>query len=295
MINKIAHSKAAPFLVLFITGFILFLTYYLDDSAPLGVGHYSVLNWSPDSTKVLFEFGLDEPWIYDIITGKYSELKLPQSYSYLWGYTSWPKENTLLLETQARFYSSRLSEVNIVTGEITEFPDFPGEIIGFSVNPLNHYLVYASNQDNREVFCLYQWTRAETLVSKFGECTTQTEEAPSWSPDGKRLASIYRDGIIVREADGHEHKRLNVNISGVGGLAWSSDSRSIMFRGYNDFDHGLFLVSVDDNKSAELIHTDSDGIARFAWSPDKRFVAYSTVGVPGRNGFYVKSFDELRK
>lgn len=295
MLDKIAHSKAAPFLILFITGFILFLTYYLDDTAPLGVGHYSVLSWSPDSTKVLLEFGLDEPWIYDITTGKYSELKLPQSHSYRWGYTSWPSENTLILETEVRFYSPQLSEVNIVTGEIREFPVLPSELTEFSVNPVNHSLVYASNHDNREVFCLYLWMRDETSTSKFGECTTQVEGSPSWPPDGNFLASSYRDGIIIRNVDGREYKRLDVNLSGRGGLAWSSDSRTIMFQGYNDFDHGLFLIAVEGDKSAELIHTDSEGIARFAWSPDNRFVAYSTVGVPGRNRFYVKSFDDLRK
>ena len=57
---------------------------------------------------------------------------------------------------------------------------------------------------------------------------------PVWSPDGRRLAATWSDGVVLLDAAGSVRRRIPVavdQISGIGDLAWSPDGRRLVVTG----------------------------------------------------------------
>jgi Tol biopolymer transport system component len=104
-----------------------------------------------------------------------------------------------------------------------------------------------------------------------GEQRLSAGYAPSWSPDGRRIAFV-RDGLLVMNADGSGERELSsaaVNLDDA--PAWSPDGRRIAFVA----NKRLYVVNADGSGQRRLTRNP----VRFSdpvWSPDGRRIAFES-------------------
>ncbi len=106
--------------------------------------------------------------------------------------------------------------------------------------------------------------------------------APVWSPDGKRVAFQFaRDGdpgIFMQSADGSDAPvRLTKAAAGEAHVpqSWSGDV--LLFDVVKQGNAALFQLSMHDHKIAPFDDVHSSGETGAAFSPDGKWVAYSTT------------------
>jgi Tol biopolymer transport system component len=120
------------------------------------------------------------------------------------------------------------------------------------------------------------------------------DEAPRWSPDGRRLLALANGRLVVRSAEGRMLRRLQA--SGFE-AQWSPDGRSIAYLvgrcpdptgKTDDSCADLWIIRTDGTGRRRLAAEDVDltVVARpYAWAPDSRRLVYMKAG--GRGGLVV--------
>ncbi len=106
------------------------------------------------------------------------------------------------------------------------------------------------------------------------------DHTPRYSPDGKSLAFIryfssFRREIFIIPATGGEPRQITTDDARIYGLAWNTDSKSLVFtsfRGANQL--GLWRVSTTDKFMPQMISTGSKNLNDLAISPNGRTIAY---------------------
>jgi len=106
---------------------------------------------------------------------------------------------------------------------------------------------------------------------------TTTDEQPSWSPDGERIAFSSRpDGnfeIYVMNADGSAQTRLTDDPAQDEQPSWSPDGRQIAFRSDRDGNAEIYVMGADGSAPTRVTNNpafDSDP----SWSPDGQQIAF---------------------
>jgi Tol biopolymer transport system component len=116
------------------------------------------------------------------------------------------------------------------------------------------------------------------------------EEAPSWSPDGRRIAySVWTEDdadtsdIWVMNADGSGKKNLTKGALSGGRPVWSPDGKQIAFGG----EQGICLVNADgrgvndltvvDVSSLDLPRDWAENGGGLEWAPDGRILLWSAT------------------
>ena len=121
--------------------------------------------------------------------------------------------------------------------------------------------------------------------------TTGSNWAPSWSPDGRRIAFISdRDGnweIYVMNADGSGQTRLTTEPADDTGPTWSPDGRRLAFASNRDGTSEIYVMNADGTDQTRLTST---GGWSPSWSPDGRRIAF-TSGRDGNDEIYVMNAD----
>ena len=89
--------------------------------------------------------------------------------------------------------------------------------------------------------------------------TSATEETPSWSPDGRRIAfASNREGgvfqIWLMNPDGSSPVRLTSDAGGNGEPSWSPDGSKIVFASFRDHDVEIYVMHADGSQQTRLTH-----------------------------------------
>ena len=120
-------------------------------------------------------------------------------------------------------------------------------------------------------------------------------QAPSWAPDGARLAfTSNRHGgnlnLYLQAADGgEESRRLTTSDHDQGIPAWSPDGKTIAYVDLDPVSHAdIWVVDVADGKTRPFVKSPSDDWNP-VFSPDGHWLAYSSND-SGRLDVYVQAF-----
>jgi Tol biopolymer transport system component/DNA-binding winged helix-turn-helix (wHTH) protein len=126
------------------------------------------------------------------------------------------------------------------------------------------------------------------------------ETAPSFSPDGSRIAFSWDDGagnrsgrprydLYVKAIGSETLLRLTNHASDWISSAWSPDGTQIAFHRLAADDNGIYVVPAMGGPERKLIatHTPYDVAAPLNWSPDGKWIAYADTenGAPGDRAF----------
>jgi TolB protein len=101
------------------------------------------------------------------------------------------------------------------------------------------------------------------------------DQAPTWSPDGRRIAFADLNGIFVMDVDGGGRQQLTDGPADDGNPAWSPIAPLIAFDGSRGLFHGdIYVVSADGSGEMSNV-TDSLPLdSNPSWSPDGRRIAF---------------------
>ena len=127
-----------------------------------------------------------------------------------------------------------------------------------------HYDIYVINADGSD---------QRKLTPKL-----ESEWAPAWSPDGKKIAfSLEESGdveIYVIDSDGSNLVQLTDNSGYDGRPRWSPDGTKLVFetdREGSDWD--IYIMNADGSEPRAVTHNSSSDFSA-AWSPDGNWLVY---------------------
>jgi TolB protein len=109
--------------------------------------------------------------------------------------------------------------------------------------------------------------------------TVLTNDAPTWSPDGRRIAfTSFRHGrgeIYVMNADGRQQRRLTRNTAHDDHAAWSPDGRKIAFMSTRAGNAEIHVMNANGSAAARLTNDPRNDYLP-TWSPDGTRIAWRT-------------------
>jgi TolB protein len=157
--------------------------------------------------------------------------------------------------------------------------------------PDGRYLVFESSRgDNRRIGIF----KLDTLTRQVWQLTDNqySHGAPSWSPDGKWIAFVSQrdDGLwalYIMNPDGGELQRLGQASSNTLQIAWSPDSRNLLY-GFEFVERSLqeeiYNYDLELNTRQRLTFNLGSDIAP-AWSPDGEWIAFMSTRSLGNKVF----------
>ncbi len=159
-----------------------------------------------------------------------------------------------------------------------------------SYSPDGRRIAFHSNRDDPDrndddfIFGIYVMNADGSGQTRLTD-NSAIDGAPSWSPDGRRIAfhsdrddpdrsDDYRiAGIYVMNADGSGQTRLTDNSATDASPSWSPDGRRIAFTSYRDGNGEIYVMNADGSGQTRLTHISATDAAP-SWSPDGRRIAF---------------------
>jgi len=205
---------------------------------------------SSDGRTIVYEenFGL---WKLDVATGKTSEIKLQLAAE--------EKENQFELVT-----------VN-------------NEVDSFDISPSGRRAVISARGQIMTIA-----TDRGDITRIVPDSMASRTQVPKWSPDGKYIAFVSdrsgRDEVWISDQEGIEPKRITDLDNEKDFLAWTPDSKSLL---YTAAGKRLYGYSVADGKSSVITATEMGRLGAVAVSPDSKWVSFSKQDAALRPHIYI--------
>ena len=181
------------------------------------------------------------------------------------------KQNWLMQWTDANTTPRRISKAEAVELTPTWAPD--GKRFAFVM------FKFAGTQGNMEIMSANPDGSDAKLITGDQNGKLSHEEAPAWSPDGKRIVFVSTsDGnqeLYLCDPNGANRTRLTQDSAIDTHPCWSPDSKQIAFATNRFGDLEIAVMQADGTGLRRL--TQSRGIDDFpAWSPDGRYIAFTS-------------------
>ncbi len=125
--------------------------------------------------------------------------------------------------------------------------------------------------------------------------SSESEQAPRWSPDGKKIAfSVNNSEIYVMNADGSRTTNLTKNpalddFEGLGNSVWSPDGKKIAFQSTRDGNQEIYVMNADGSNPTRLTNNSAKD-THAVWSPDGKKIAFYSER-DGNDEIYVMNAD----
>ncbi|HZH30668.1 MAG TPA: S41 family peptidase [Pyrinomonadaceae bacterium] len=168
--------------------------------------------------------------------------------------------------------------------EVTKFRD--GRVLWPSISTDGRVIVFerdfriwkldTSNREAREVAITRRGAPAEPIVEHL-RLTDRIDEF-ALAPDGRKVAFVVRGEVFAASsAEGGDAQRITVSPADESQVAWSPDSRRLVYVSDRDGTPHLFSYDFGSNTETQLTHAASpDATPRF--SPDGKLLAYERGG-----------------
>jgi TolB protein len=124
--------------------------------------------------------------------------------------------------------------------------------------------------------------------------TGLSDSAPSWSPDGKRIAFGRgvgdQEAVFVMDADGSDARQVTPWGLRAGQPDWSPDGERLVFysnwQGPTKVSANLYTIGADGNGLVQLTHAHGGKVQHLSTSfaPDGKWIAFSKTPGVGRAG-----------
>jgi len=198
-------------------------------------------------------------------------------------YSDWSPDGRSLA-----FDSDRTGNVEIFLrrpgGEIRQLTDNPGRDAYPSWAPDGRRIAFESDRSGRRQIHVVSRTGSHTRrVTDFAP----SAEEPSYSPTGRWIAflsgRVGRTALFVVRPDGTGVRRLTPRRLNAGHPSWSPDGRRIVFNSNIGQPNGRIWVIGRRGHGLRKLTSGPDGVEDFepAFSPDGRFIAFTSFGRPG--------------
>ena len=109
------------------------------------------------------------------------------------------------------------------------------------------------------------------------------EASPEWSPDGDRIAFLTSRGgdenhynIFSMNSDGSEPTKLTNVLTDEWKFSWSPDGSMIVYSSHSDI-YGIYVMRADGSGKTVLLEDLHADLLDPAWSPDGKFIAFTTT------------------
>lgn len=193
---------------------------------------------------------------------------------------AWAKDGEALFYTDSREGPSRLFRIwaDGGGGPAMAVPGI-GDHIG-QISTVADRLIYTYSYQDWNLWTLPVGpaARAGAPPQAFAQ-STQAENSPGFSPDGKQVAFISEragdSDIWVSAADGSQLRQLTKGASVRSAPLWSPDGTEILYSAFTDEGRGSYAVRADSGSSRRV---GPIGSARPIWSLDGKSI-YFTLGV----------------
>jgi Tol biopolymer transport system component len=174
----------------------------------------------------------------------------------------------------------RLWRVAAAAGEPRVVPEVGKDAHGVAVAPRGGQLAYVEARRDSHIWRIRRpGTPAERPVPARFCPSTQSEEFPQYSPDGRRVAfhssRLGTFEIWVCDSDG-QRPPIQVSRLGGGTPRWSPDSRTVAFDSRVRGPAAIFVANVDDGSEPRQLSQGRDDVTP-SWSHDGDWVYFSSA------------------
>jgi Tol biopolymer transport system component/DNA-binding winged helix-turn-helix (wHTH) protein len=226
---------------------------------------------SPDGTRVSFIRRLPGSDHSDLfIKQRNNEAALQLTAGPGWAaWPAWSPDGQTLAFVRSGPEGPALCTIPSLGGAVRTLRELSSLVDGLDWSPDGSTLVYAARDEASGEYRLHSLTLADLTVQvlpPYREAQAG-DFMPRFSPDGRRLAwmSMDQDGacvVVVGSASGESSEFVTEPLTGVQGLAWTSDGRSVVYAASPGGYFRLWQTEVETGR-VSLIPTGGD----FAWHP----------------------------
>jgi Tol biopolymer transport system component len=222
--------------------------------------------WSPDGTRIAFmsaRTGVPEIYIMNADGSNVIRRTFTESYS---GDPTWSPDGTKIAYTSVVNSNTNMWLVGAVSGSPSLLFDEPGNNETPAWSPDGTTIAFASDQANTDLYYDIYTIRPDgtgfahiPVVKVLGELDYL---APSWSPDGSRLAMEIRQPsgvdaldtrIGVMNADGTGLKAIAAGIKAGSATSWSADGTRVVYTSLSGSRKDVSWASADGSLRGTLV------------------------------------------